>query len=129
MGSKKQTWGLSDLEPKLIANQIWAFIQLESKVSEHNQQYKNEVSCGGSTVKTFNTSNLINHLRREHATDFKDYKEKKKIQELTEKEAAEKNAQKDPKVKGKKQLSLAETEVRVKPWDINDPRTSVSIKR
>ena len=32
MGSKKQTWDLSDLEPKLIANQIWAFLQLESKV-------------------------------------------------------------------------------------------------
>ena len=33
MGSKKQTWGLSDLEPKLTANQIWAFLQLESKLS------------------------------------------------------------------------------------------------
>ena len=32
MGSKKQAWGLSDLDPKLIANQIWAFLQLESKV-------------------------------------------------------------------------------------------------
>ena len=32
MGSKKQTWGLSDLEPKLIANQISAFLQLESNV-------------------------------------------------------------------------------------------------
>ena len=37
MGSKKQTWGLSDLEPKLIANQIWAFIQLESKTHEIHQ--------------------------------------------------------------------------------------------
>ena len=31
MGSKKQSWGISDLEPKLIVNQIWAFFQLESK--------------------------------------------------------------------------------------------------
>ena len=28
---KKQTWGLSDLDPKLIAHQIWGFLQLESK--------------------------------------------------------------------------------------------------
>ena len=85
------------------------------KVSEHNQRFaicqqcKNKVSRDGSTVETFNTSNLINHLSREHATDFKDYEEKKKIQELKEKEAAEKNAWKDPKVKGIKQLSLVET--------------------
>lgn len=96
---------------------IWDYF----KVSERNQHFaicqdcKNEVSRGGSTVKTFNTSNLINHLRREHPTDFKDYEEKKKVQELKEKEAAEKNTWKDPKVKGMKQLSLAETEARVKP--------------
>ena len=90
---------------------IWDYL----KVSECNQHFascqqcKNEVSRGGSTVKTFNTSNLINNLKRENATVFKDYEEKKKIQELKEKEAAEKNAWKDPKVEGMKQLSLAET--------------------
>lgn len=69
---------------------IWDYF----KVSDHNQHFaicqhcKNEVSRGGSTVKTFNTSNLINHLRREHLTDFKGYEEKK-IQELKEKEPAE----------------------------------------
>ena len=104
---------------------IWDYF----KVYERNQRFaicqqcKNEVSRGGSTVKTFNTSNLINHLRREHATDFKYYEEKKKIQELREKESAEKNAWKNLKVKGMKQLSLTETEARVKPWDINDLRT------
>ena len=101
---------------------IWDYF----KVSERNQCFaicqdcKNEVSHGDPTVKTFNTSNLINHLRREHPTDFKDYEEKK-VQELKEKEAAEKNTWKVPKVKGMKQLSLAETEARVKPWDIKDP--------
>ena len=70
---------------------IWDYF----KVSERNQHFaicqqcKNEVSRGGSTVKTFNASNLINHLRREHATDFKDYEERNKIQELKEKEVAE----------------------------------------
>ena len=99
---------------------IWDYF----KVSEHNEHFaicqhcKNEVSRGGSTVKTFNTSNLINHLRREYPTDFKDYEEKKKVQELKEKETAEKNAWKE---KGMKQLSLAETEARVKPWDISNP--------
>ena len=35
---------------------------------------------------------------------------------------AEKNAWKDPKETGMKQISLVETEARSKAWDINDPR-------
>jgi len=48
-----------------------------------------DISRGGSSAKTYN-SNSINHLKRDHPVDFKNYKEKKKVQELKEKEAAEK---------------------------------------
>ena len=102
---------------------IWEYF----KVSECNQRFtvcqccENDVSHGGLTVKTLKTSNLINHLRREHSIDFKDYEEKK-VQELKEKEAAKKNTWKAPKETGMKQLSLVKTEVRSKVWDINDPR-------
>ena len=30
------------------------------------------------TVKTFNTTNLINHVRKKHPSDYKDYESKKK---------------------------------------------------
>ena len=40
-------------------------------------------------MKTFGTSNLIDHLRKKHPTDFRDYEEKKKVQELTAKQSKE----------------------------------------
>ena len=56
-----------------------------------SQCCKNDVSCGGLTVKIY--------LRRKHPIDFKDYEEKK----VQEKKAAAKNAWKDPKETGMKQ--------------------------
>ena len=86
------------------------------------QACSNDVSRGGSSAKTYNTTNLINHLKKDHLVDFKDY-EKKKVQELKEKDAAEKNASMGgPKQVVMKQISLEETEARAKPWEINDPR-------
>jgi len=73
---------------------IWDYFE----ISESNVRFavcklcSNDISCGGSSAKTYNTSNLINHLKRDHSVDFKDYEKKKKVQELNEKEAAEKNA-------------------------------------
>ena len=86
-------------------------------VSERNERFavcqlcNENVSRGGKTIKTFGTSNLIDHLRKKHPTDFRDYEEKKKVHELKVKQAKE---------GGKKQLTLTEVEARVQPWDIND---------
>ena len=94
---------------------IWSYFV----VSERNERFavcqicNENVSQGGKTIKTFGTSNLIDHLRKKHPTDFRDYEEKKKVQELTAKQSKE---------HGKKQLTLTETEARVQPWDINDAR-------
>ena len=87
---------------------IWSYFV----VSERNKRFavcqlcNENVSRGGKTMKTFGTSNLIDHLRKKHPTDFRDYEEKKKVQELTVKQ---------PKEYGKKQLTLTETEARVQP--------------
>ena len=43
---------------------------------------KDCVSRGGSCVKSFNTTNLIDHLKKKHPSDYADYEEKKKIREL-----------------------------------------------
>ena len=41
------------------------------------------VSRGGKTAKTFNTTNLIEHIRKKHPNDYKDYESKKKLQEIS----------------------------------------------
>ena len=38
---------------------------------------KDCVACEGSCVKSFNTTNLINHLKKKQLGDYADYKEKK----------------------------------------------------
>ena len=83
-------------------------------VSERNEWFavcqlcQENVLQGGKTIKTFSSSNLIDHLKK-HPVDFKDYEEKKKVQEITTKQSKE---------HGKKQLMLEDTNIQ--QWDIND---------
>ena len=74
---------------------------------------KERVSRGGSCVKSFNMTNLINHLKKKHPSGYVDYEEKKKIQ-LKEKEKQKEQA-------AFRQLTMIEAETKVKIWDINDP--------
>ena len=79
---------------------IWDFYKVSEPTCINprfgvRQVCKNDVSRGGSTLKTYNTSNLISHQKREHPLDFKDYEEKKIVQELKKKESTEKNTSKD----------------------------------
>ena len=83
-------------------------------VSERNERFaacqlcQENVLWGGKTIKTFDISNLIDHLKKKHSVDFKDYEEKK-VQELTIKQSKE---------HGKKQLTFENTNIQ--QWDIND---------
>ena len=63
----------------------------------------------------------MDHLRKKHSTDFNDYEEKKKVQELTTKQSKEKGNI------VKKHLTL--TEARVQPWDINRAHVACMHKR
>ena len=74
---------------------------------------KDRVSHGGSCVKSFNTTNLIDHLKKKHPSDYADYKEKK-IRELKEKEKRKEQA-------ALRQLTMIDAETKVKVWDINNP--------
>ena len=73
------------------------------------------VSRGGRNTKTFNTSNLVQHLKK-HQDDYKEY----------EKQKASKTEQADKAKEAckatKRQLSLEESGELVRLWDINDPR-------
>ena len=57
---------------------IWSYFV----VSERNERFavcqlcNENVSQRGKTIKTFGTSNLIDHLRKKHPTDLRDYEEK-----------------------------------------------------
>lgn len=75
---------------------------------------KDRVSRGGSCVKSFNTTNLIDHLKKKHPGDYTDYEEKKKIRELKQKEKRKEQT-------AFRQLTMIEAEAKVKVWDINDP--------
>ena len=88
---------------------IWDYF----KVVEGNQQFarclvcNNQISRGGKTAKKFDTTNMIDHLQKKYPVEYKDYEEKKKLEELKE--------QND-----RQQLTTEETRARVKIWDIND---------
>ena len=90
---------------------IWDYF----KVVEGNQQFarclecSNQISRGGKTAKNFNTTNMIDHLQKKHPVEFKDYEEKKKLEELKE-------------WNDRWQPTMEETRARVKIWDINNPK-------
>ena len=70
------------------------------------------ISRGGRNTKTYNTTNLVHHLKTKHGEQYAEYE---KVLELGEQD----------KGKGKvtpKQLSLLEASERVRIWDINDAR-------
>ena len=70
------------------------------------------ISRGGRNTKTYNTTNLVHHLRTKHNEQYVEY------------EKALERVEQD-KGKGKavpRQVSLIEATERVRIWDINDPR-------
>ena len=77
-------------------------------VSKRNERFavcqlcQGSVSRGGKMMKTFGTSNLIEHLKKKYPVDSQNYEEKKKVQELIAKQSKE---------HGKKQLALEDTHI------------------
>ena len=67
--------------------QIKAVIWDYFKVVEGNQQFAHCLACsnrifrGGKMAKNFNTANMIGHLQKKHPIEYKDYEEKKKLEE------------------------------------------------
>ena len=91
---------------------IWNYFDVreDSKVAICNQP----VSRGGKTTKTFNTTNLVHHLKVKHTNMYATFK--KSDDDL--KEASKgKGCASSKSV----QLSFDESIERTKKWDINDP--------
>ena len=71
------------------------------------------VARGGTTTKSFTTSNLVQHLQTNHPEVYKEYSEKKANQEPKQLKETRKRSL-------HRQLSLTETQELTKVWDIND---------
>jgi len=74
------------------------------------------VSCGGKNAKTFNTSNLVQHLKSKHQDDYKEFEKHKALK------AEQADQANEPCTAMKRQLSLEESGKLVRLWDINNSR-------
>ena len=73
---------------------------------------KQSVSRGGCNTKTYNTTNLVQHLKAKHSEQHVEFKKALESRE-------------EDKGKGKAalwQISLPEASERVQIWDVNNPR-------
>ena len=58
---------------------IWDYY----KVVDQDQRFARCLTCntrisrGGKTAKSFNTTNMIDHLQKKHPIEYKDYEEKR----------------------------------------------------
>jgi len=93
---------------------IWSF----SSLDEHSKyavcdDCKQKVARGGTTTKTYNTSNLVSHLKINHQELYKRFEGLKAQERQDEKPTTSAKA---------KQLTLEESGDHVRVWDINDPK-------
>ncbi len=93
---------------------IWSFYSVgeDSKFAVCNGCGQ-KVSHGGATTKTYNTSNLVSHLKSKHREQYAEF-EKQKAGEGQEEQST--NSAKA------RQLTLKESDERVRLWDVNDAR-------
>ena len=90
---------------------IWYLFVIwqDSKYVECNACGHN-VSRGGRTTKTLNTSNLVSHLKSKHREEYKEFEKLKAGEEQTTTSAKP------------RQLTLQESDKSIRVWDVNDPR-------
>ena len=85
------------------------------------------VSRGGGTTKSYNTTNLVAHLKANHADEYAKFTELKTKKD-SERETARKDRTRSGGIGGLRQLTLHGSKERVQQWDINDTR-AVSIHK
>ena len=79
------------------------------------------ISRGGKCTKTFNTSNMVYHLKVKHSSEYADYK--KKDDSLKAVKASSSSCSKPV------QHSLRSVVANTRQWDINDPKASAIHRR
>ena len=101
-------------------SQIWNFFTVEGNSQQYGRCLKCKVNVphGGTSSKTYTTSNLATHLRSKHSELFVEYTSLK----ATEKEERQALSIACSSSTSSKQLTLAETTDRVRVWATNDSR-------
>ena len=79
------------------------------------------IARGGETTKSFNTSNLVYHLKTKHLEDFRRFLTLKETKE-SERKTLKKERSAKKSVGGLRQLTLQRREDLTTPWNINDTR-------
>ena len=79
------------------------------------------ISRGGKCAKTFNTSNMVYHLKVKHSSEYADYK--KKDDSLKAVKASSSSCSKPV------QHSQHSVVAKTRQWDINDPQASAIHRR
>jgi len=94
---------------------VWDFftVREESDKFASCNACNDSISREGSSVKSYNTTNLIDHLKKKHTEECSQYLEKKKIRDFKEQEKQKEQA-------AFKQLNMVETRAKVKVQDMND---------
>lgn len=99
---------------------IWAYFTIKSDThfAECNI-CKAEVSRGGKSTRTFNTTNIVNHLKAKHHDEYQEY----------ERERAAEVKGAELQTASKRQQLLEETKLTPKRWDINSPSAQKITKK
>ena len=96
---------------------IWTYFVVceDTKYAKCND-YQEKVSRGGNSTKTYNTSNLVMHLKK-HPDVYAEYEQKKQDEEQAQADTSTSNSSKA------KQLTISDSYDRTRVWDINDARS------
>jgi len=118
---------LQNLEPAWCSP-VWIsfLLQKDSKFAECNK-CKDLVARGGDSTKSFNTTNLVQHLRSKHSEEYS------KLVELKQKKEKERADKRKQKPQGKSISGLRQLTLQIKDdqsaWDINDFRACAIHKK
>ena len=109
---------------------VWQFYSLAEDTKFAVCNHCGElVSRGGGSTKSYNTSNLVSHLRSQHPDKYTEFS-KLKAEKEGERDTARKERSKAPGISGLRQLTLhGESMDEVKQWDINDARAALVHKK
>ena len=82
------------------------------------------MSRGGEATKSYNTTNLVAHLKSNHSDKYVNFTELKTKKDSERDAARRDRASSSGGIGGLRQLTLHGTKQKVQQWDINDSRAA-----
>ena len=103
---------------------VWKFFVIAEDIKYAKCNTCNElVPRGGGSMKSFNTTNLMNYLKSKHREEFDNFQDIRKNKEAQcEAAKSERIQERSNQLGGMRQLTLQATKQRTNFWGLNDPR-------